>query len=76
MTPLQIKNEIERAENCAQRNGFKLHIGDAISISATGAPYMKGAIVLELPSFHDVITYFTGYEQMKLEHEALNREKK
>jgi hypothetical protein len=76
MTPLQIKHEIERAEDCAKRNGFKLNIGNTIEIVAIGSPYHKGASIKTLSSFHDVIIYFAGYEQMEREQQELNRAKK
>ena len=75
MTPLQIKHEIERAEDCAKRHGFKLDIGNKIKIVATGNPYHKGASIAELNSFAEVIIYFSGYEQMKLEQQELSRAK-
>jgi histidinol phosphatase-like PHP family hydrolase len=76
MTPLQIKHEIDHAEEYAKRNGFKLYIGHEIKILATGSPYHKDACIKTLLSFHDVIIYFEGYEQMKIEQEELNRVKK
>jgi hypothetical protein len=71
MTPLQIKHEIERAEDGAKRNGFKLEIGNEIKILATGSPYHKDVCIKTLSSFHDVIVYFAGYEQMKLEQQGV-----
>lgn len=76
MTPLQTKHEIEHAEDCAKRNGFKLKIGNTIEIVAIGSPYHKDGCIETLLSFHDVIIYFSGYEQMNLEQQELNRVKK
>jgi hypothetical protein len=76
MTPLQIKHEIEHAEDCAKRNGFKLKIGNEIKILATGSPYHKDVCIKTLSSFHEVNIFFDGYEQMKLEQQELNRAKK
>lgn len=74
MTPLQIKHQIERAEEAAERNGFRLDIGNTINIVATAAPFMpEGIVALDLVGFSDVITFFAGYELRKNEQLALDR---
>jgi hypothetical protein len=76
MTPLQIKREIERAEDMARRNGFNLSIGNDIEIRADRHPYAANVVIFIGHSFSEIMIFFTGYEQMQLEKRELNRDKK
>jgi hypothetical protein len=74
MTPIQVKHQIDQAEDMAKRNGFKLDIGNDIGImSFDKAPYARGVTVKALASFEEVIIYFQGYEQMQREQQELDR---
>jgi hypothetical protein len=73
MTPIQVKHQIEQAEDMAKRNGFKLDIGNDVGIVAERKPYKTGVTVKALASFEEVIIYFQGYEQMQREQQELDR---
>lgn len=76
MTPLQTFHLIAQAEEMAKRNGFKLDIGNDIGIRAYRAPYAAAVTIKIVKGFEEVVTYFEGYEQMKLEQQELDRAKK
>lgn len=73
MTPLQTLHLLEKAKEMAQRNGFTLEIDNKIDVIACKAPYAKSVRVATLDGFQEVVTYFSGYEQMRFETKELNR---
>lgn len=78
MTPTEmhaVKRLIERAEEKAAANGFRLEVGGQINLIAEKEPYVKGVRLATLPSYECALAYLQGYEQAKFEQQELNRAK-
>ena len=78
MNPWTIESVITNAKAIAERTGFELLPGayNIIKILATKPPYGRNVTIARLNDWASVELYFTGYEQAKMELDALAKGKK
>ena len=78
MNPWTIESVITNAKTMAERNGFELLPGayDIIKILATKPPYGRNVTIARLNDWASVELFFLGYEQAKMELDALAKGKK
>ena len=78
MNPWTIESIITNVKAMAERNGFKLLPGEynMIKVIASRLPYGKDVTIARLNDWASVELFFLGYEQAKMELDALAKGKK
>ena len=78
MNPWTIEGIITNAKAMAERNGFELLPGEynMINVVAARPPYGKNVTIARLSDWASVELFFLGYEQAKMEIDALAKGKK